>query len=167
MMIVLGKLCPSLPTLFQRNQTWSQVSRKETSIINYKQFIIALNNYLRDDLPEALNYIRVSLASIMKKRYLKQIADRINDFLNDQNSHFFYNQWYLMGLDIINTKLFKVPKKIIKKSIPKYRCNLIFKSKAFGFINLPKILRSKELCDNLPSNFDISDIPMVFSQSPY
>ena len=91
-MIVLRKLCPNLPRLFQRNQTWSQVNRKETSIINYKQFIINLNNYLRDDLPEALNYIRVSLASIMKERHLKQIADHINDFLNDQNSHFFYNQ---------------------------------------------------------------------------
>ena len=70
-MIVLGKLCPNLPRLFQRNQTWSQVNRKETSIINYKQFIINLNNYLRDDLPEALNYIRVSLASIMKKKTFK------------------------------------------------------------------------------------------------
>ena len=39
---------------------------------------------------------------------------------------FFYNQWYLMALDIIETKLFKEPKEIIKKSIPKYRCNLTF-----------------------------------------
>ena len=33
--------------------------------------------------------------------------------------------------------------------------------KAFDFINLLKILKSKEVCDNLPSNFDASDIPMV------
>ena len=66
-----------------------------------------------------------------------------------------------MALDIIETKLFKEPKEIIKKSIPKYRRNLTFKSKAFDFINLPKILRSKEKWDNLPSNFDISNIPMV------
>ena len=58
-------------------------------------------------------------------------------------------------------KLFKEPKEIIKKSIPKYRPNLTFKSKAFDFVNLPKILRSKEVCNNLPSNFDISHIPMV------
>ena len=32
-------------------------------------------------------------------------------------------------------------KKLIKKSIPKYRFNLAFKGKAFDFINLPKILR--------------------------
>ena len=52
-------------------------------------------------------------------------------------------------------------KKLIKKSIPKYRFNLAFKGKAFDFINLPNILRWKEVCDNLPSNFNISDIPMV------
>ena len=66
-----------------------------------------------------------------------------------------------MVVDIIETKLFKKPKEIIRKSIPKYRPNLTSKSKAFGFINLPKILRSKEVCNNLPSNFDISNILMV------
>ena len=50
-----------------------------------------------------------------------------------------------MVLDIIEIKLFKKPKEIIKKSIPKYRCSLTFKSKAFEFINLPKIVRSKEV----------------------
>ena len=57
-----------------------------------------------------------------------------------------------MALDIIETKLFKKPKEIIKKSIAKYKGNLTFKSKAFDFINLPIILRSKVLCDNLASN---------------
>ena len=157
---IVGKLFPSLPKLFQRHQTCRHVNRKGISILNYKQFIINLNNYLKDDLPNALNYIRVSLASI-KKRHLKQIADHTNDFFNDQNSEFFYNQWYLMALNVIETKLFKEPKKIIKISILKYRFNLTFKSKAFDFISLPKILRSKEVCDNLPCNFDVSDILMV------
>ena len=59
------------------------------------------------------------------------------------------------------------PKEIIKKSIPKYRFNLTFKSKAFDFINLSRILRSEEVCDNLPSNFNISAIPMVvYNLSP-
>ena len=35
---------------------------------------------------------------------------------------------------------------MIKKSVPQYRCNLIFKSKAFDFTNLLKILRSKKGC---------------------
>ena len=64
-------------------------------------------------------------------------------------------------MHIIQTKLFEEPKEITKKSIPKYRCNLTFKSKAFDFINLPKIFRSKEVCDNLTSDFDISDISLV------
>ena len=70
-----------------------------------------------------------------------------------------------MALDIIETKLFIQPKKIFKKAIPKYRCNITFKSRAFDFINLPKILRSKEVCDNLPSNFDVSDMPIVVNPS--
>ena len=96
-----------------------------------------MNNYLKCDLPNALNYITVSLASI--KEAFEKIADYINDFLNDQNSQFFYNQWYLVVLDITNTKLFKKPKEIIKKFIPKYRYSLTLKSKSFDFINLPKI----------------------------
>ena len=87
--------------------------KKKYKYFKHKQFITNLNNYLKDDLPNALNYIRVSLASI-KKRHLKQIADHINDFLNDQNSQFFYNQQYLMALDIIETKLFKEPRELLK-----------------------------------------------------
>ena len=45
-----------------------------------------------------------------------------------------------MALDITETKLFKEPKEIIRKFIPKYRYNLTFKSKVFDFISLPKIL---------------------------
>ena len=72
-----------------------------------------------------------------------------------------------MALYIIETKLFKELKEFIKKSISKHRCNLTFKSKAFDFINLPKILRSKKVRDNLPSNFNTSDISMVvYSLNP-
>ena len=54
---------------------------------------------------------------------------------------FFYNKWYLMALDITETKLIKQPKEIIKNSFPKYKFSyLTFKSTTFDFINLPKIL---------------------------
>ena len=66
-----------------------------------------------------------------------------------------------MVLYIIEIKLFKEPKETIEKSFTKYRCNWTFESKAFDFINLPKILRCKEVCNNLPSNFAIFDIAMV------
>ena len=90
---MVGRFFPRLPRLFQRYQTYRHVNRKEINILNYKEFITNLNNYLKDDLPNALKQIRLSLASI-KKRHLKQIADHINDFLNDQSSQFFYNKWY-------------------------------------------------------------------------
>ena len=70
MMVIVGKLFPSLPRIFQRDQTWRHVNRKGIYFLNYKQFIINLNLHLKDYLPNALNYIRVLLASI-KKRHLK------------------------------------------------------------------------------------------------
>ena len=90
---IVGKLFPSLPTLFQRDQACRHDNRKGISILNYKQCIINLNNYLRDDVPNALNVIKVSLAFI-KKRHLKHFADHINNFHNDQHSQIFYNQLY-------------------------------------------------------------------------
>ena len=38
---------------------------------------------------------------------------------------------------------------------------MTFKSKSFDFINLPKLLRSKKVDNNLPFNVEVSDIPMV------
>ena len=100
----VGKLFSSLHTLLR---TCRHDNTKGISILNYKQFIINLNNHLKDDLPNAVNYIRVSLDSIKK-----DITYHINDFLNDQNSQFFYKQWYLTALDIIEIKLFMETKQI-------------------------------------------------------
>ena len=127
--------------LLHRDQTCGHSNRKGIYILNYKRFIINLNNYLNDDLPNALNCIRVSLAS-SDKILLKQIADHINDSLMIKIQSFSIIRRYLMASDIIETKLFKEPKKMFKKSIPKCKCNLIFKSKTFGFINPAKIKRS-------------------------
>ena len=62
-----------------------------------------------------------------------------------------------MALNIADTKCVKKPKDFIEKSIPKYKCNLTFKSKVFDFINLPKILKSQVVYKSLPSNFDSSE----------
>ena len=83
---IVRKLFSSLPRLFQRDQTYRHDNSKGISILSYKQFILNLNNYLKDDLPNSLNYIRILL---FKKKHLKQNAELINDFLNDQNSQFF------------------------------------------------------------------------------
>ena len=52
---IVRKLFPSLPRLFQRDQTCRHANRKERNFVNYKQFITNLNNYLKDDLLNALN----------------------------------------------------------------------------------------------------------------
>ena len=53
--IIVGELFPSLPRLFQRDKACRHDSWQGMSILNYKQFIINLNNYLKDDLPNPLN----------------------------------------------------------------------------------------------------------------
>ena len=58
---IVGKLFPSPPRLFQRSQTCKHVNRNGINILNNKHFITNLNNYLKDDLPDPLVYIRVSL----------------------------------------------------------------------------------------------------------
>ena len=66
---IVGKLFPSLHRLFERDQIYRHVNRKEINILDYKQFITNLNNYLKDDRPNAFNYIRVSLASIKRETF--------------------------------------------------------------------------------------------------
>ena len=51
---IVGDLFPSLPRVFQRDQTCRHNNRKGISVLNYKQFIINLNNYLKNDLSNAL-----------------------------------------------------------------------------------------------------------------
>ena len=52
---IVKKLFPSLLRIFQRDQTCRHDNIKGISISNYKQYIINLNNYLKDDLLNALN----------------------------------------------------------------------------------------------------------------
>ena len=65
---------------------------------------------------------------------------------------------------MIKTHIFyktEIETKLVKKPWGNLNTDVIltFKNMAFDFINLPKIVRSKEACNNLPSNFDISDRP--------
>ena len=54
------KLFPCLPRLFQRDQICIHSNTKGISILNHKQFIINLYNYLKDHLPNVLNYRRAT-----------------------------------------------------------------------------------------------------------
>ena len=97
----------------------------------------------------------------MKKKHLKAVADYINDFIIDQDDKFVHIQWYILALDIIESKMYKPPPDIKNKSVPKYKVNINFSSKALDFINLPRILRSKESQDHLPIQVGQTNIPMV------
>ena len=53
------KIFPSTPRLFQREQICRHGNRKGRPISSYKQFIKNLNNYLKNDLPNPLSYIKL------------------------------------------------------------------------------------------------------------
>ena len=157
---MISKHFPSLPRLFVRNENNRHVNRRGVIDFDYDAFLNSLNFWITSDLPNAANNIRISLAS-MKKRHLKSVAEYINDFLNDKDSDFLYLNWYLMALDIIESKLFIEPAIRKKRPIPKYRCNLSFSNKALDFINLSKLLRSQISMASLPQQMDKTDIPMI------
>ena len=49
-------------------------------------------------------YISISL---IKRSNFKQIANRLNDYCNDQDSQFYNNQWYQLVLDYTEGKSIK------------------------------------------------------------
>ena len=151
---------PTLPRSFQRNVLSRHSNRKGLINQDYKHFIANLNDWLINDLSNAPNRLRISF-STMKKKHLKIVADYINDFIADQDENFLHIQWYIIALDIIESKLYKPPPEIMKKSVPKYKVNVNFSSKALDFINLTRILRSKASQDHLPAYVSKNDIPMV------
>ena len=66
-----------------------------------------------------------------------------------------------MTVDKIDTWIYKTSVDNADRLAPKYKLTIPFYSNAFDFINLPKILRSNAVLQNLPANKDKYDIPMV------
>ena len=106
-----------------------------------------------------MNFGRVTLSSLTKSK-LKLMVSTINDFLNEQQDDFPFLQWYLVLLEIIETKLYKekiIPKKDIKI---KARLNVKYVNKAVDTINFSKILNSKSVKPKMPVVMN-NDVPMV------
>ena len=156
----VGKLFPSLPRNFQRINNARHTNRKGLINISYEAFMNNFKNWIQHDLKNCTNKIRIAL-STMRKCHLKQIADYINEFITSQDESFLYMQWYILALDIIETKIYKASPSPIKRTIPKYRCNVKFSNKALDFINLAKIIRTKEVIDACPLSLEHSELPMV------
>ena len=101
-----------------------------------------MRHILQHKIDQAARFICISLASMPKKE-LKSLVAYINDFvLGDERENF--PSWFKMTLDMIETKIYKLPPKPEKK-LPKYRISIPFVNKAMDFINLPQIIRSKNM----------------------
>ena len=66
-----------------------------------------------------------------------------------------------MAIDIIETKLYEPLPPKVKRKAPKYQLKCLFSNKAFDFINLPKILRTKSTLELKPAEVMEDEIPMV------
>ena len=154
----VGSLFPPLPRLHQR------VSRgkfhKRVSILLPDKFISNLNDYLINDLPATMNFIRVSLSS-MKKTNLKDVYGKISTLLSEATQNTGFNQWYHAILDIIETNIYTDPPVKRKKPPPNNVCKVLFHNKGVELINLLSILQDKALLDLLPSSPCKFDVPMV------
>ena len=124
------------------------------SILN--EIKVKLNN----DLPNAMNFIRTSLASL-KKSLLKEIHTNISDNINTDDEYVKYSHWYTCCLDIIECKLYKPPKKKVKKATPSNICKVFFCNKGVEMINLPRIFHNSTLSELLPSIPNKFEVPTV------
>ena len=73
---LIWKTFPGLPLVMQRDNNARHQSRKGHISLNHKLFISQFEYWLKRDLPNASNHIRVTLSSI-KKAHFKNIPDNI------------------------------------------------------------------------------------------
>ena len=152
----IGLSFPSLPRNLSRP---SRRVYKKPIKSDHFIFIAKLRHIFEHCIHQASKFIRVSMAN-MPKRDLKPLATDINNLILDDDIEA-HSIWFKMILDIIETKLYKVPPPKPTKKIPKFRISLPFINKALDFINLPQLIRSKHSKENMPPSLSDNDIPMV------
>ena len=142
------------------------INRKGKNLVEPDSFLQQLNSYLHNNIREALNYVRLSLIT-MRKSHLKQVRDKINDFLADQPLDFPYVQWYSVALDIIDCRTYTTPTVKPKRMPLSNTLHVTFSSKNIEMINLPSILHDKEVIRSVPSFAKTFTPPtVVFSLNP-
>ena len=93
---------------------------------------------------------------------LKNIADKIINYKENLTNYETKEQWYLFVLDIIDTKIYKIPPKQLPKVIPKNICVVFFTNKGMDDINLSKIFQNPEITSSLPETLQNSEnLPCV------
>lgn len=154
---VVGKDFPKLAsTVKQTNHRYARNNRNNYTPFKIDSFINNIKNEVGNNIHNVANILRISVGSL-KKGHMKALVERLRDELETQNME----QWYRMAIDIVETRLYRPPAVKARRKPPKYRLNLIFMSKAFDFINLPKILRNDACLEVKPVQLDEDDIPMV------
>ena len=141
-------------------------NRKGMNRFNADNLLHILQFQLDNNLPNAMNNLRILLSS-MKKSELKILSDKLNDHVSSQrDDNFSFSQWYLAALDFIESKLFKpVPVKPKRKK-PENVCKIYFHNKALDFINLSHILNDSELEGTIPMDARDFPIPTVVYNLP-
>ena len=84
----------------------------------------------------------------------------LSDLLADDDLSKF-STWILAGLDMIESKIYKVPKSLPPKKIPENACFVTFCNKGVEMVNLPRLFHDPILEDFLPSSCIKFDVPMV------
>jgi hypothetical protein len=143
----IGKLFPPLNRNGPRTSRPRDNRNEKNSQISCPQFFEKLEHLFTNDIRNSFNEIRKTL-NLAKKKVLKDIAFHIieRDGFEFHENRF---QWYHYILDIIDTKLLKIPE-VKKKSNPKNVIVVNFVNKGMDNIHLNSILSSAEVTNLLP-----------------
>ena len=141
-------------TRFSRGKT-----RYGVNSLDPKSFCTKLKNILVNNIGDAANFIRLSLSSI-KKKHLKSIYSMMESELSNANNINF-SQWYLMGLDLIESKLYKPVKETKKKKNHDNICSVYFHNKGVELLRLAQILHNRSLIDRIPKCAESFTTPLI------
>ena len=144
----IGLKFPSLKRTFDRVSRRN--SRKGSKGMTHKTFLNKLEEILKSNLKEALNFIRMSL-STMKKSELKQLGYAVRELLGSKSLDFPFSQWYSAALDIIDCRIYVIPPSKPKRSSPSNILRVKFCSKGIEAVNLPSILHDSDVLESIPS----------------
>ena len=142
---LVGKQFTKLSRTFPRR---SKGNGKNSPKLEPGTFLNIIDHLLQTSLPDVMNYIRITVASL-KKTILKKITGLIKDTVfGNKNQEFV--QWYMAIIDAIESKLL-IPTVEQTKKRPDSVLNVKFHNKAVELINVPNILHSPLLSSSFPN----------------
>ena len=131
-------IATKFPSLNRNYSRIRGIKHVKSNVLSGKEFLHKLNRYLLYHIPNTMNFIRTSVASLNKKS-LKDIANVMNDEILRLPSHFKYLQWYFATIDAIKSKMYQPKIQKTPKKSPENICKIYFCNKAVELINMPRI----------------------------